>query len=69
MLEELRRDFNLTYFLISHNLDVVSHLSDRVAVMREGVFVEVRESRDVISDPQHPFTRELVRAYSGVHNS
>jgi ABC-type dipeptide/oligopeptide/nickel transport system ATPase subunit/CubicO group peptidase (beta-lactamase class C family) len=67
LLEELRRDFNLTYFLISHNLDVVSHLSDRVAVMREGVFVEVGESRDVISDPQHPFTRELVRAYSGVH--
>lgn len=66
LLEELRRDFNLTYFLISHNLDVVSHLSDRVAVMREGVFVEVGKSRDVISDPQHPFTRELIRAYSGV---
>lgn len=67
LLEELRRDFNLTYFLISHNLDVVSHLSDRVAVMREGVCVEVGESSDVISNPQHPFTRELVRAYSGVH--
>jgi len=69
LLEELRRDFNLTYFLISHNLDVVSHLSDRVAVMREGVFVEVGESRDVISDPQHQFTRELVRAYSGAHKN
>jgi CubicO group peptidase (beta-lactamase class C family) len=69
LLEELRRDFNLTYFLISHNLDVVSHLSDRVAVMREGVFVEIGESHDVISDPQHPFTRELVRAYSGVHKN
>ena len=67
LLEELRRDFNLTYFLISHNLDVVSHLSDRVAVMREGICVEVGKSSEVISDPQHPFTRELVRAYSGVH--
>ena len=67
LLEELRRDFNLTYFLISHNLDVVSHLSDRVAVMRDGVFVEVGKCSEVISDPQHSFTRELVRAYSGVH--
>lgn len=67
LLEELRRDFNLTYFLISHNLDVVSHLSDRVAVMREGVCVEVGKSSEVISNPQHPFTRELVRAYSGAH--
>ena len=67
LLEELRRDFNLTYFLISHNLVVVSHLSDRVAVMRDGICVEVGKSSEVISDPQHPFTRELVRSYSGVH--
>ena len=65
LLEELRRDFNLTYFLISHNLDVVSHLSDRVAVMRDGVFVETGITTKVINDPQHPFTRELIRAYSG----
>ncbi|CAB5120639.1 MAG: ATP-binding cassette domain-containing protein [Actinobacteria bacterium] len=65
LLEELRRDFNLTYFLISHNLDVVSHVSDRVAVMRDGVFVEVGTTSKVISAPQHPFTRELIRAYSG----
>jgi len=69
LLEELRRDFNLTYFLISHNLDVVSHLSDRVAVMRDGVFVETGITTKVINDPQHPFTRELIRAYSGVHKS
>ncbi len=66
LLEELRRDFDLTYFLISHNLDVVSHLSDRVAVMRDGVFVEVGKTSDVVNAPAHPFTRELIRAYSGV---
>ena len=65
LLEELRRDFDLTYFLISHNLDVVSHLSDRVAVMKDGVFVEVGTTRQVIDAPKHPFTRELIRVYSG----
>ena len=69
LLEELRRDFNLTYFLISHNLDVVSHLSDRVAVMRDGVFVETGITSEVINAPQHPFTRELIRAYSGGKSS
>ena len=67
LLEELRRDFDLTYFLISHNLDVVSHLSDRVAVMKDGVFVEVGTTRQVIDLPKHPFTRELIRVYSGGH--
>lgn len=65
LLEELRRDFNLTYFLISHNLDVVSHLSDRVAVMRDGVFVEMGKTVDIINNPSHRYTRELIRAHSG----
>jgi len=64
LLEELRRDFNLTYFMISHNLDVVAHLSDRVAVMKDGKFVEVGTSLDVLTKPQHPFTKELISVYS-----
>lgn len=64
LLEELRRDFNLTYFMISHNLDVVAHLSDRVAVMKDGKFVEVGTSGSVLTNPQHPFTRELISVYS-----
>ena len=64
LLEELRRDFNLTYFMISHNLDVVAHLSDRVAVMKDGKFVEVGTSADVLTKPQHPFTKELISVYS-----
>ncbi|CAB4336535.1 MAG: ATP-binding cassette domain-containing protein [Actinobacteria bacterium] len=64
LLEELRRDFNLTYFMISHNLDVVAHLSDRVAVMKDGKFVEVGTSSDVLTKPQHPFTKELISVYS-----
>ena len=64
LLEELRRDFNLTYFMISHNLDVVAHLSDRVAVMKDGKFVEVGASSSVLANPVHPFTRELISVYS-----
>jgi len=64
LLEELRRDFNLTYFMISHNLDVVAHLSDRVAVMKDGKFIETGTSNEVLTNPQHPFTRELISVYS-----
>ena len=64
LLEELRRDFNLTYFMISHNLDVVAHLSDRVAVMKDGKFVEIGTSGSVLANPSHPFTRELISVYS-----
>lgn len=66
LLEELRQGFDLTYFIISHNLDVISHLSDRVAVMKDGKFVEVGETKSVITNPTHAFTRELIRTYSGV---
>jgi hypothetical protein len=65
LLEELRRDFNLTYLMISHNLDVVSHLSDRVAVMKDGMIIESGPTKTIIETPHHPFTRELIRVYSG----
>ncbi len=66
LLEELRQGFDLTYFIISHNLDVVSHLSDRVAVMKDGKFVEVGDTKSVITNPTHVFTRELISTYSRV---
>ncbi|MCX6431017.1 MAG: ATP-binding cassette domain-containing protein [Actinobacteria bacterium] len=69
LLEELRRDFELTYLMISHNLDVISHLSDRVAVMKDGRIIELGTTREVIDSPQHPFTRELIRVYSGSETS
>ena len=64
LLEEIRRDFNLTYLMISHNLDVIAHLSDRVAVMKDGRFVEVGDSSTVLTLPKHQFTRELISVYS-----
>jgi peptide/nickel transport system ATP-binding protein len=65
LLEELRREFSLTYLLISHDLDVVTHLSDRIAVMYTGRIVEIGTSTSVVDDPMHPYTRSLLRTRPG----
>lgn len=64
LLEDLREEYSLTYFLISHNLDVISHLSDRIAVMSAGKIVETGATRSIMEDPSHPFTKQLLNAYS-----
>lgn len=64
LLEELRSEFHLTYLMISHNLEVVSHLSDRVAVMKEGKIIEEGLSSKVLNSPSHIYTRELISAHS-----
>jgi peptide/nickel transport system ATP-binding protein len=60
LLMELRRDFNLTYLFISHNLAVVEHIADRVAVMYLGRVVEIAPAADLFAAPQHPYTRALL---------
>ena len=62
LLRELRREFNLTYLFISHDLAVVGHLSDRIAVMYLGEIVEIAESRRLIAAPLHPYTQALIAA-------
>lgn len=69
LLEELRRDFNLTYFMISHNLEVVAHLSDRVAVMKDGKIIEISDAKSILTNPTASFTRELINVYSSDLNS
>jgi len=64
LLEELRQEFSLTYILISHNLDVISHLSDRIAVMSAGKIVETGDTRTIMSNPTHPFTKQLLHAHA-----
>jgi len=62
LLLELRREFGLTYFFISHNLAVVEHLADRVAVMYLGRVVEERPRAGLFADPRHPYTGALLES-------
>ncbi|MFO1150412.1 MAG: ABC transporter ATP-binding protein [Alsobacter sp.] len=62
LLLELRRDRNLTYVFITHNLSVMEYFCDRVAVMYLGRIVELCEADDLIANPRHPYTRALLSA-------
>jgi ABC-type oligopeptide transport system ATPase subunit len=62
LLEDLREKYNLSYLFISHDLSVVSHIADRVAVMNHGKIVEHGPTRDIIDNPQDPYTKELIAA-------
>jgi len=62
LLKELQRELNLTLLFISHNLAVVEHVSDRVAVMYPGRIVEITDRDTLYRDPQHPYTQALLSA-------
>ncbi len=61
LLEHLRRTMNLSMLLITHDLGVVAETADRVAVMYAGKLVEIASTRDIFTDPQHPYTIGLLR--------
>lgn len=62
LLEDLRVRLNLTYLFIGHDLSIVRHLCDRVAVMYLGRVMETASSEELFSNPQHPYTRALIDA-------
>jgi ABC-type oligopeptide transport system ATPase subunit len=62
LLEDLRGKYNLSYLFISHDLSVVSHIADRVAVMNRGKIIEQGQTKDIINNPQDPYTQELIAA-------
>lgn len=62
LLKDLQKQFNLSYLFITHDLTVVQHIADRVAVMYLGKFVEVGTIRDVFNNPSHPYSRALLSA-------
>jgi oligopeptide/dipeptide ABC transporter ATP-binding protein len=62
LLKDLKNDYNLTYLFISHDLNVIQYISDRVAVMYLGKIVELALNSDIYNRPLHPYTRMLLSA-------
>ncbi len=62
LLKDLKKDFGLTYLFISHDLNVIRHVSDRIAVMYMGRIVELADKKNLYASPQHPYTRMLLAA-------
>ena len=62
LLQDLQREMGLTYLFIAHDLSVVQHISDRIAILYGGCLVEIGPAATIYSEPQHPYTQSLLSA-------
>lgn len=63
LLKDLQKEFQLTYLFIAHGLGAVKYISDRVAVMYLGKIVEIAPTKEIFTNPKHPYTKVLLNAY------
>jgi oligopeptide/dipeptide ABC transporter ATP-binding protein len=69
LLDDLQDDLGLTYLFITHDLSVIRHVSDRIAVMYLGKIVEIAETEEVFARPRHPYTNALISAIPTIDES
>lgn len=62
LLKGMQKSLKLTYFFISHNLNVVAYMADRIGVMYKGKIVEEKSTDDLLKNPEHPYTKKLLSA-------
>jgi ABC-type oligopeptide transport system ATPase subunit len=62
LLSDLRAELGLSIVFVSHDIAVVRHMADRIAVMYQGLLVEVGDAEQVVAAPRHPYTRALLDA-------
>jgi peptide/nickel transport system ATP-binding protein/oligopeptide transport system ATP-binding protein len=67
LLKDLQKELGLSYLFISHDLRVVRHMADRIAVMHQGKIVEQGSIKDIYEKPKANYTRELLNAIPGKH--
>ena len=69
LLVDLKEEYKITYLFISHSLNVVRHISDRIAVMYLGKIVELADADELFNKPLHPYTRALLSAIPDINNT